>query len=113
MILQLTNDAWFGTFSGPQQHLVHARFRAIEFGLPLARAANTGISAMIDAKGNVTAALPLNEAGFLDAALPAPLPPTVYARIGDLPFIVALSALFAGLLAFARRKSVDPVAAPL
>ncbi|WP_235888927.1 apolipoprotein N-acyltransferase [Maritimibacter alexandrii] len=113
MILQLTNDAWFGTFSGPQQHLVHARFRAIEFGLPLARAANTGISAMIDAKGNVTAALPLNEAGFLDADLPAPLPPTVYARIGDLPFIVALSALFAGLLAFARRKSVDPVAAPL
>jgi apolipoprotein N-acyltransferase len=112
-ILQATNDAWYGTFSGPQQHLIQARFRAIEFGLPLARAANTGISAMIDAKGNVTASLPLNEAGFLDAALPAPMPETVYARIGDLPFIVALSALFAGLLAFARRKSVDPVAAPL
>lgn len=105
VILQLTNDAWFGDFSGPQQHLVHARFRAIEFGLPLARAANTGISAMIDAKGTVTASLPLNEAGFLDVALPAPLPPTIYARIGDMPFILALSALFLGLVAFGRRKS--------
>ncbi|MEC7765209.1 MAG: apolipoprotein N-acyltransferase [Pseudomonadota bacterium] len=105
VILQLTNDAWFGDFSGPQQHLVHARFRAIEFGLPLARAANTGISAMIDAKGGVIASLPLNEAGFLDVALPAPLPPTIYARIGDFPFILALSVLFLGILAFARRET--------
>lgn len=108
-ILQGTNDAWFGTFSGPQQHLVQARFRSIEFGLPLARAANTGISAVIDAKGGVVASLGLGVGGFVDAALPAPLPPTVYARSGDLPLIVLMGLIFAGLIVFAPRKSVDPV----
>jgi apolipoprotein N-acyltransferase len=105
-ILQITNDAWFGSFSGPQQHLVQARFRAIEFGLPFVRAANTGVSAVIDARGHIVAALPLNVAGKLDAVLPGALPPTIYARAGDLPLGVALALVLVGLLV-ARRNPVD------
>ncbi len=89
-LIQITNDAWFGKGAGPLQHLAQARMRAIEQGLPLARAANTGVSAMIDPQGRVTAALPLNIAGFLDAALPAPLKPTLYSRSGDLPLALLL-----------------------
>lgn len=106
-ILQITNDAWFGTFSGPQQHLVQARFRAIEFGLPLVRAANTGVSAVINARGRVEASLPLNVAGKLDAALPGALRPTPYARFGDAPLVFVLITM-AGGLGWKRRYAVDP-----
>jgi apolipoprotein N-acyltransferase len=91
-MVHVTNDAWFGNFSGPWQHLALARLRAAEQGLPVLRAANTGVSAVIDARGQITAALPLNEAGYLDTRLPPPLPPTLYARTGDWP--VLLFALF-------------------
>ena len=90
-LVQVTNDAWFGTASGPYQHLAQARVRAIEQGLPLARAANTGISAMIDPHGRVIASLGLGETGYIDAALPPALSITGYARFGDTPaLIVAL-----------------------
>ena len=82
-LLQLTNDAWFGTFSGPYQHLAQARLRAIEQGLPLARAANTGVSGMIDPWGRVTAQIPLGQAGWVDAPLPKALPATPFTRWGD------------------------------
>ncbi len=103
-LIQITNDAWFGKGAGPRQHLAQARMRAIEQGLPLARAANTGISAMIDPRGRVIASLPLNQAGFVDAPLPAALPPTFYSRTGDLPFALLL---LLGLSAAAiwRRRS--------
>jgi len=94
-LIQITNDAWFGKGAGPLQHLAQARMRAIEQGLPLARAANTGVSAMIDAAGRVTASLPLNTSGFVDARLPAPRAPTLYSRTGDLPLALLL---LAGLL---------------
>ena len=87
-LLQLTNDAWFGTFSGPFQHLTQAQFRAVEYGLPVVRAANTGISAVIDPYGRLVAFLSLGEQNAIDALLPAPLPATVYARTGDLPVIL-------------------------
>ncbi len=93
-IVQVTNDAWFGTLSGPYQHLAQARARAIEQGLPLARAANTGISAMIDAKGRLTKEIPLGQMGFTDAELPAALDETLYARSGDLPSVLASLAIF-------------------
>ena len=96
-LIQITNDAWFGKGAGPRQHLAQARMRAIEQGLPLARSANTGISAMIDPYGRVLASLPLNTAGFVDAALPQALPPTLYSRTGDLPLLM----LLLGGLAFA------------
>jgi apolipoprotein N-acyltransferase len=89
-LMQLTNDAWFGKGQGPLQHLAQARMRAIEQGLPMARVANTGVSAMIDPKGRLTSSLALNTAGFLDAALPEPLSPTPYSRFGEWPFLVVL-----------------------
>lgn len=85
MILMITNDAWFGNVSGPYQHLAQGRLRAVEQGLPMVRSANTGISAIVDASGQVVASIPLGEAGFADAALPPPLPPTLYSRTGDWP----------------------------
>ena len=103
-ILQVTNDAWFGTFAGPQQHLAQARFRAIEQGLPLMRAANTGISAAIDPWGRVTESLGLGVAGHLDVPLPAPIPPPLYARTGDLPAVAAALLLLLGTGLRTRRK---------
>ncbi|MHC9234718.1 apolipoprotein N-acyltransferase [Pseudooceanicola sp. 502str34] len=88
MLLQITNDAWFGNISGPYQHLAQARLRAAEQALPLARVANTGVSAMIDASGAVTGSLPLNAAGWRDLPLPPAGAPTLYSRTGDGPIAV-------------------------
>ena len=102
LMLHVTNDAWFGTFAGPVQHLAQARARAIEQGLPVLRAANTGISAAIDARGRVLDALPLGVSGHLDARLPAALEPPPYARTGDAPLAGGL--LLAVLAAGLRRR---------
>jgi apolipoprotein N-acyltransferase len=104
LILHLTNDAWFGTFSGPYQHLDQVRLRAIELGLPVVRAANTGISAVIDPYGRVLDSLPLGQKGVLDYPVPAPLPATLYARTGDLPVMLLLLALVAGLTISRRSR---------
>ncbi|BBU58463.1 hypothetical protein KU6B_47280 [Mameliella alba] len=100
MLIQITNDAWFGIWSGPYQHLAQARIRAIEQGLPMLRAANTGVSAVIDGAGRVLVTIPLGEAGFADAPLPPPMRHTPYSRTGDLPagllMFVAIAALWAG-----------------
>lgn len=101
-MVNLTNDGWFGISTGPYQHLQQARWRAIEQGLPLVRAANTGISAVIDPLGRVIARLDLGIEGILDSALPAPIPPTPYARSGDLAFVI----LFALSLVVVIRRSV-------
>lgn len=103
-LLHLTNDAWFGDFSGPYQHLAQARIRAIEFGLPLARAANTGVSAMIDPYGQILDSLDLNRDGFVDARLPQSLSPTLYARIGDFPILAFILLLSVLGVAFERRN---------
>ena len=84
-----SNDAWFGKW-GPPQHLAQARLRALEEGLPILRSTPTGISAVIDAEGRLLRSLPWRTAGVIDAPLPAPKPPTLFARFGNsLPFLFA------------------------
>jgi apolipoprotein N-acyltransferase len=105
MLIQITNDAWFGTRSGPYQHLVQARMRAAEQGLPMLRAANTGITAMIDPYGRMRESIPLGQAGAVDAVLPKPLPATLYSRTGDWP-VFLLSLVLAMFGANLQQRSV-------
>jgi len=100
-IINLTNDGWFGFSTGPYQHLQQARLRAIEQGLPLVRAANTGISAVVDPMGRVVAQLGLGIEGVLDSTLPAAIAPTFFARTGDLPAAILVAAAL--LLVIVRR----------
>ncbi|MDO8377500.1 apolipoprotein N-acyltransferase [Phenylobacterium sp.] len=91
-LLNVSNDAWFGATSGPWQHLNIAAYRAIEEGLPIARATPTGVSTMIDAFGRpiLGARLTLGQEGILDIRLPPALAPTVYSRFGDAGFAIML-----------------------
>jgi len=82
-IVNVTNDGWFGKTAGPYQHLAQARFRAIEQGLPIVRAANTGISAVIDPFGKIVSSIQLGTSGVMDVKLPNPREPTVYTRYGN------------------------------
>jgi apolipoprotein N-acyltransferase len=103
-LVNITNDAWFGNSSGPRQHLVAARFRAVEEGLPLVRAANTGITAAFDAYGNALGRLETNIAAEMVVALPGPLPPTPYSRQGlVIPALLALATCGAGLRLIRKR----------
>jgi len=102
-LLNVTNDAWFGDTPGPYQHFAQARLRAIEEGLPLVRVANNGISAVVDPVGRIVRMLPLGVEGIIDSELPRPLPPTLYARVGDLPMIVG--ALLMIMILFRARSA--------
>lgn len=103
-LLQVTNDAWFGTQSGPWQHLAQARLRAIESGLPLIRAANTGVSAVIDARGTIRAELGLNVEGRIDTALPASLAATPWSKLGDWPAVLLAALALLGAIAASGLK---------
>jgi len=100
-LLNVTNDGWFGHSAGPYQHFHQARVRAIEEGLPLVRAANTGISAVVDPVGRIITVLPLGAEGSLDSPLPARIEPTFYARNGNRIAWVMMVA--AGILIVRRR----------
>lgn len=102
-MVNLTNDAWFGISSGPHQHFQQARLRAIEEGLPLVRAANNGISAVVDPVGRVVRSLPLGHQGILDSSLPQAIARPLYARIGDVPLGLLVLAIL-GMQAFRRRR---------
>ena len=103
-LLNLTNDAWFGQSSGPYQHFGSARLRAVEEGLPLVRAANNGISALIDPFGRVLGKLSLNEIAVLDLPLPQALPPTLFARVGNWAVVVLLLILAAFACPFGQYR---------
>jgi apolipoprotein N-acyltransferase len=98
-LLNITNDAWFGVSAGPYQHLTSARLRAVEEGLPMIRAANTGVSAVIDGYGRLVASLDMEREGVIDEHLPPPRAATPYARWHDLT-LLGLLTLFAIGVAF-------------
>src|SRR5690606_9311252 len=102
LILNVTNDAWFGATPGPYQHFAQARLRAVEEGLPLVRAANTGISAVVDPFGRVTASLPLGVEGVLDAHLPSAIPAPPFAGYGRI--LLTATLVICLMVAIARRR---------
>ncbi len=107
-IVNVTNDAWFGNSTGPRQHLAAARMRAVEEGLPLLRAANTGISAAFDGRGHEVARLGMQQTGFLPVPLPPALPLPFYARAGLwLPGGAAILLIIVGLASGSMRRKGD------
>lgn len=97
LILNVTNDAWFGRTPGPYQHFAQARLRAVEEGLPLVRAANTGISAVVDPYGRIMGQLPLGIEGILSSRLPVGVSETFYKKIGSFPLTAMLVICLMGL----------------
>jgi apolipoprotein N-acyltransferase len=104
LLLNVTNDGWFGRTFGPYQHLAQAQLRSLEEGLPMVRAANTGVSAVIDPYGRVIAALPLGVEDVLDSPLPQAIAPTVFARYGRWTSGGVWAAVFFGCLWLRRRQ---------
>ncbi len=105
LLINVTNDGWFGATAGPWQHFHQARVRAVEEGLPLVRAANNGVSAVVDAHGRVLAMLGLNERATIDSSLPSALTLTPYVRLRDWTF-VALALFFASAAIVLIRRQV-------
>jgi apolipoprotein N-acyltransferase len=103
-LLVISNDAWYGFTSGPFQHFAIARVRAVEEGLPMVRAANNGISGLVDPFGRVARRLTLDAVGILDVPLPRALSPTLYERFGDSFFFAALPVLLGIAWFFARLR---------
>jgi apolipoprotein N-acyltransferase len=103
LMLNVTNDGWFGQTAGPYQHFAQARLRTIEEGLPLVRAANTGISAVVDPVGRVVSSLPLGTEAVLDAQLPTSIPPTVFARYPNAGYLLLTMLALIGALLGKRR----------
>jgi apolipoprotein N-acyltransferase len=114
-IANLSNDAWFGTGSGPVQHLNIASYRAIEEGLPMIRATPTGLSAVIDAFGRIAPGQRLAEGdlGIIDAPLPPALPPTLFERLGEAPFLLMLIVSLVGVRGLSRGHGRPPAASDL
>lgn len=103
LIVNVTNDGWYGDSAGPRQHLAMTRFRAIEEGIPVARSANTGISAVFDSFGRTVGSIPLNEAKSINIALPQRISETLYGSSGDLPFLIFVIILFCGVFILKRK----------
>ena len=90
LLINITNDAWFGRTVGPHQHLALAKIRAVELGLPLVRVANTGISGFISPYGDEIVKIPINEEGVRHTNLIPPLEPTIYKKFGEYIFLISI-----------------------
>jgi apolipoprotein N-acyltransferase len=107
LLINVTNDGWFGNTTGPRQHFHQARVRAVEEGLPLVRAANNGISGVVDASGRVVVILGINAKGSIDSLVPVQRSMPPYAVLGDFSFLLA-ALMFAVILVFSSRtRGVD------
>jgi apolipoprotein N-acyltransferase len=106
VLINVTNDGWFGKTAGPYQHFYQARVRAVEEGLPLIRAANNGISAVVDPYGRALQTLGIDVRGVIDSRLPKALPATLYAKIGDWMLVLLLAVLLVPACLL-RKKASD------
>jgi apolipoprotein N-acyltransferase len=104
LLVNVTNDGWFGDTTGPQQHFHQTRVRAVEEGLPIVRSANNGVSAVIDGYGRILSELRLNARGVIDSPVPAALAAPPYARFGDWTFVAMILALAAAATFLARNQ---------
>jgi apolipoprotein N-acyltransferase len=112
LLVNITNDEWFGNGAALQQHAAMAPFRAVEHHVPLLRCANTGLTEVIDSYGVVTAKLPVFTPRVLVAPLPARGAPTPFTALGDWPGVLAaLSALVLALRPRRAAARVDAAAA--
>jgi apolipoprotein N-acyltransferase len=107
VMVNVTNDGWFGTSTGPSQHFAIARFRTVEEGIPMLRAANTGISGVIDAYGRVETRSNLMVEAVIDATIPPALPPTPFARFGLLAVLPLIVLALIPILFRVRRSSIS------
>jgi apolipoprotein N-acyltransferase len=107
-IFNPSNDAWFGRW-GPPQHLAQARLRAAEEGLPVVRSTPTGISALIDPHGRVLHSIPWQRPGTIDASLPNPLMPTLFARFGNIIPLTLAFLLLGAAIALSRRSRYSEI----
>ncbi len=107
LLVNLSNDAWFGRIGYPEMHFDHAIYRAVEMRMPVVRGANTGISGVIDAAGRVGAEIPVFEEGTLRVEVAAAGAPPLYARTGDWPLVTALLLLLAATLRWGARRPAD------
>ncbi|MEO8420130.1 MAG: apolipoprotein N-acyltransferase [Hyphomicrobium sp.] len=105
LLINVTNDGWFGDTTGPWQHFHQTRVRAVEEGLPIVRAANNGVSAVVDPSGRVVAMLSLNARGVIDSPIPASIAPTVYATLGDCTFVGLALIFMVAAFVLSRRQS--------
>ena len=112
-LLNISNDAWFGVTSGPQQHFNQARYRSIETGLPMVRSAARGVSGVVDPLGRTLARIQPGTDGVHDVNLPRPLGVPPYGWWGDAPVWIVMLAVLAGVMflrrrSFVRRTSMQP-----
>src|SRR6185312_17343445 len=104
VLINVTNDGWFGNTTGPYQHFLQSRVRAVEEGVPLIRAANNGISAVVDSYGRLLQTLGLDVRGVMDSPLPVALLPTVYSRAGDWMLALVLAVFLASAAFFGKTR---------
>jgi apolipoprotein N-acyltransferase len=104
LLVNVTNDGWFGDTTGPWQHFQQSRVRAVEEGLPLVRSANNGVSAVVDAKGRIDSMLTLNARGVIDSGIPASIEPPLYAKFGDWTFVALALCFVVAATVLVRRQ---------